>query len=120
MPSTQATEPVRRIAQAQVGITPGPLSHRATFLFISEAWDRARELEFLAESYQGEPAESEAFKPEWFELSAIPYDQMPADDGIWYPPFLAGKKMRGHFDFAPDGETLLAHRVEEVAPDETP
>ena len=109
-----------RIAQSHVGITPGSLSHRATFIFSSEAWGRAREFEFLAEAHSGEAVESDTFRPEWFDLASMPYGQMPADDEIWYPLFLDGKKMRGHFDFAPDGQTLIAHEIEEVKPGETP
>jgi len=109
-----------RFGREQAGIAAGPADHRATFIFSSEAWGRARELEFVAESHSGKPRESDAVVPRWFAFDEIPYDRMPADDAIWYPPFLAGKKMRGRFDFAPDGETLLAHQVKEVAPDETP
>ena len=119
-PGEAPAEAAARIAQSQVGVFLEALSHRATFVFSSEAWGRAREFEFLAEAHSGEAVESDALRPEWFDLEAIPYDRMPADDAIWYPPFLAGKKMRGRFDFAPDGQTLLDHHVEEVAPDETP
>lgn len=109
-----------RIAQEQAGIVPGPAEHRATFVFSSNAWGVARELEFLAESYAGEPAESRNIRPEWFALDAIPFARMPADDALWYPAFLDGKKMRGHFDFAPDGRKLLAHTLEELDIDEDP
>ena len=53
----------------------------------------------------------------WFKQDEIPYNQMPADDAIWYPPFLNGQKMRGFFNFdAEEDPTLLTScRVEEVA-----
>ena len=52
----------------------------------------------------------------WFKQDEIPYSQMPADDAIWYPPFLNGQKMRGFFNFdAEEDPTLLTScRVEEV------
>ena len=109
-----------RIAGEQAGIVPGPFDHLATFVFSSEAWGMARELEFLAESHTGEPRESPNIRPEWFALDAIPFDRMPADDALWYPDVLERKKMRGHFDFAPDGKTLLVHQIEELGPGETP
>jgi 8-oxo-dGTP diphosphatase len=119
-PGEDPAEAAARIAREQAGIAAGPIKHRATFVFVSEAWGRARELEFIAESHSGEPAESETVVPEWFAFDAIPYDRMPAYDAIWYPSLLAGKKMRGHFDFAPDGQTLLAHRIEDVEPSAIP
>ncbi len=119
-PGEEPEAAAARIAAAQVGISTGPVSHRATFLFSSEAWGRAREFEFLIESHSGEAAESDTLRPQWFDFATIPYDRMPADDAIWYPPFLGGKRMRGHFDFGPDGQTLLEHEVSEVPPDEAP
>ena len=107
-----------RITWEQAGIVVPPGEHGATFQFNSEAWETAQEFEFLVESHSGQPQESGTVRPEWFALDAIPYEQMPADDALWYPPFLAGKRMRGHFDFAPDGKTLLRHRMDAVRADE--
>ena len=107
-----------RITREKAGIIVPPGEHRATFQFNSEAWVNAREFEFLVESHSGRPQESSTVRPEWFALNAIPYERMPADDALWYPPFLAGKRMRGHFDFAPDGKTLLRHQVEEIEADD--
>jgi len=106
-----------RITREQAGIIVPPGDHRATFEFNSEAWGSAQEFEFLVESHSGQPQESATVRPEWFALDAIPYARMPADDALWYPPLLAGKRMRGHFDFAPDGKTLLRHQVEEIETD---
>ena len=47
-------------------------------------------------------------------VSEIPYDKMPADDEIWYPPFLEGKNLRGQFNFSPDMQELLSHDLKEV------
>ena len=107
-----------RITREKASITVPPGEHRATFQFNSEAWESAQEFEFLVESHSGQPQESGTVRPEWFALDAIPYARMPADDALWYPPFLAGKRMRGHFDFAPDGTTLLRHHVEEIEADD--
>ena len=103
-----------RITRQQSRIVVPAYEHLATFDFNSEAWGIAREFEFLAESHVGDPLESDAVRPEWFDLDAVPYHRMPADDAIWYPDFLDRKTLRGHFDFAEDGKTLLSHCVEEV------
>ena len=32
---------------------------------------------------------SSTMKPQWFNISEIPYESMPADDAVWYPHVLA-------------------------------
>lgn len=103
-----------RIVAEQASITISRSEHIATFTFISKAWTAADEFEFLAESHRGVPREVETIRPEWFAIDSIPFARMPADDAIWYPAFLAGKRMRGRFHFAGDGTTLLSHEIEEV------
>lgn len=49
-------------------------------------------------------------KPQWFDIPAIPYDEMWADDEFWFPIFLKGKKFTGKFYFDAD-ENLLSHDV---------
>jgi len=58
---------------------------------------------FHVMKYESEPTESEEMKPEWFEISKIPYDSMWADDPIWLPMFLAGKKFGGEVYFDKQG-----------------
>ncbi|MCS5635012.1 MAG: NUDIX domain-containing protein [Myxococcota bacterium] len=118
----EAEEPAAaavRIAREQAGIVISQCEHLATFRFSSGAWAPANEFEFLAESHTGELRESAVLRPEWFAIDEIPYDKMPADDALWYPAFLALKPMKGHFNFAEDGVTLLSHAIEEVATIET-
>jgi hypothetical protein len=38
-------------------------------------------------------------KPEWFEISEIPYTQMWEDDIIWLPRMLSGEKVEYSFYF---------------------
>lgn len=59
-----------------------------------------------------EPVETELFTPlGWVPFVAVPYDQMPADDAIWYPKLLpvAGASFGGRFWF--DGEQLVKHAL---------
>ena len=76
-------------------------------------WDQVMSV-FLASSGQGEPLETEEMIPQWFELSAIPYDTMWPDDKFWLPKVLAGKKVTGKFYFGADG-TIVQHQLEEVS-----
>ena len=49
--------------------------------------------------------ESEA--PRWTPEAAIPYERMWADDRIWLPHLLAGRRFHGRFLF--DGDTMLGY-----------
>jgi 8-oxo-dGTP diphosphatase len=47
--------------------------------------------------------------PFWVRAAAIPYDEMWADDRVWFPAMLAGKPFAGWFAF--EGDRLLWHRL---------
>jgi 8-oxo-dGTP diphosphatase len=64
---------------------------------------------FVAADFLGEPMETSEAIPLWTPLSAIPYEQMWADDNLWLPEILAGGKVRGFFHF--EEEKLLSHRM---------
>lgn len=66
---------------------------------------------YLTNAFAGEPSESEEMKPQWFAVDAIPYDKMWADDRIWLPHVLAGKRVDGAFHFSRDENTLLTHEL---------
>ncbi len=54
---------------------------------------------FKATSYKGEPIETEEMRPEWFNISEIPFKQMWSDDGLWFPYLLENKKFAAKFLF---------------------
>lgn len=60
---------------------------------------------YRAEDYAGEPQETAEMKPQWFDVSAIPFERMWADDIHWMPYFLAGKFFEASFYFK-DENTL--------------
>ena len=68
-------------------------------------WDQRGHV-YLAESWDGEPAESEEMRPQWFAVADIPYAGMWSDDSHWLPQVLAGDMVRGAFSFGPADETL--------------
>ncbi|CAL1588011.1 unnamed protein product [Knipowitschia caucasica] len=69
---------------------------------------------FRADSYNGEPTESEEMRPQWFELDQIPFREMWADDSLWFPLMLQRKKFVGYFKFQ-GHEVILSHTLEEVS-----
>lgn len=54
---------------------------------------------FRCMKFDGKPQETEEMKAVWFNNSALPYQEMWADDKYWMPLFLQGKKFRGRFLF---------------------
>ena len=48
--------------------------------------------------------------PKWFKYEDVPYSQMWADDQIWMPMILAGKKVEGEFLFG-DDNNILEHNI---------
>ena len=103
-----------RIAQDMCGISVQEAELRAVFEFTFDDSGTEKEYEYYTTQFNGWPLETDYIKPEWFEFDKIPYSLMPADDVIWYPPFLEGKLQRGTFHFARDIKTLLHHEVYEV------
>ncbi len=68
---------------------------------------------FRSGEVEGEPTESDEMRPEWYEASSLPFDEMWPDDRHWFPLFLDGKKFRGKFLFG-EGDTILAKNLEIV------
>ena len=64
---------------------------------------------FSAEGCEGEPQETDEAVPIWTPLDALPFDQMWADDRLWFPHLLSDQPFRGHFLF--DGDTLLGYTL---------
>lgn len=70
---------------------------------------------FSADGCEGEPHSTDEAIPQWTSLSALPYNEMWADDSMWLPLMLAGRTpFKGWFTF--DGETMLDHRIESHDP----
>lgn len=69
---------------------------------------------FVAREWQGEPAESEEMKPQWFRHSEIPFSEMWPDDIHWLPLVLAGKKVEGEFHFADEGDSFERFELREI------
>jgi 8-oxo-dGTP diphosphatase len=64
---------------------------------------------FSAIGCEGEPQETVEAVPLWTAINAIPFDEMWADDRLWFSHLLSGAYFRGRFLF--DGDTLLGHEI---------
>ncbi len=64
---------------------------------------------FSATGCEGEPQETAEAVPLWTSIDAIPFDEMWADDRLWFPHLLSGQLFRGRFLF--DDDALLGYEV---------
>jgi 8-oxo-dGTP diphosphatase len=78
-----------------------------------QAWDIIVHA-FVARRWRGEAAESEEMRPAWFPVESIPYHRMWDDARFWLPPVLSGERLRGHFVFNGDNETVARCRIEKL------
>jgi 8-oxo-dGTP diphosphatase len=65
---------------------------------------------FTASDCDGLPQETAEARPFWVSQDAIPFERMWADDRLWFPPMLAGRRFDGRFLF--DGDALLGWELE--------
>ena len=68
---------------------------------------------FKVKSFIGEVIETEEMKPQWFNISEIPYKDMWPDDTYWFPLFLTDKKFKGKFVFG-ENDVVLEKELNEV------
>ncbi len=99
-----------REVQEELCITPLDVEERGTlrFQFVDGLALHVRV--FTATAWEGEPQETEEATPLWTPIDQIPYDEMWADDRLWLPQMLAGRRFDGRFLFEQD--RLLAHELE--------
>ncbi len=64
---------------------------------------------FRSDAFDGVPAETDEAIPLWTPLGAIPFDEMWADDKLWFHHLIARQYFTGNFEF--DGDTMLSAEV---------
>ncbi|MCH7698730.1 MAG: 8-oxo-dGTP diphosphatase [Chloroflexi bacterium] len=70
---------------------------------------------FSTTHYSGEPQDSEEGHLEWFDETALPYDDMWPDDRIWLPDLLAGRSFRGVFHLTADYKSIVSYEYDLLA-----
>ena len=105
---------MNRIAYELCRITLDNIELRAKFLMQVDQLGDAEELEYFCNRYSGHVMETETVRPQWFPITGIPYQQMPPDDEIWYPAFLAGSRLEGKFLFNKEMSVITAHDMNTV------
>lgn len=67
---------------------------------------------FFAETWQGDPSESEEMKPQWYFYDTLPFSDMWVDDPFWLPRVIAGEKLKAQFVFSEDGSKIISKKIE--------
>ncbi len=103
-----------RECQEEIGVTPASWQQVAELDFVQDATTDPWHMyvhAYISSNWQGEPTESEEMKPQWFDLSDIPYEAMWDDDQYWLPKVLAGELVYGEFIFD-ENEKMTNYMIE--------
>jgi 8-oxo-dGTP diphosphatase len=98
-----------RETQEELLITPMNPKHAGTLMFHFIDGHSIHGEVYTATEFEGTPTETDEAIPLWFPINDLPFHNMWADDPIWFPKLLAGKKFVGRFTF--DDKTMLDHQV---------
>lgn len=98
-----------REVHEELCITVTESSHRGRLRFQFQDGYSIDVSVFVANSFIGTPTETDEAEPLWFELDAIPYDEMWEDDRIWLPRVLQGERVDGKFVF--DSDRMESHSI---------
>ena len=108
-PGESAKECAVRELQEELRITPTGVQFAGRLHFQFTDGFSIRGEVFTATGYEGTPTETDEAVPMWFSTDELPFDRMWADDRVWMPLLLAGKRFEGRFIF--EGDRMLDHEV---------
>jgi len=107
-----------RETQEEIGVTPTVYERVADITF-DEYHDGQKAIMhvhvFIAQAWEGEPAESEEMAPQWFPKSSLPMADMWPDDPYWLPQVLDGQKLTATFKLD-EKDMIISHTVTEGLP----
>ncbi len=105
-----------RECQEEIGVTPVMWNKVAELDFVQDATTDPWHMyvhAYICTGWEGEPTESEEMRPEWYPVSAIPYDDMWDDDRYWLERALKGDKLFGKFTFD-EQDKMISHDISAV------
>lgn len=99
-----------REVQEELGVTPLDVDERGELCFQFTDGLALHVRVFVADAHTGEAVETDEAIPLWTPVRAIPFDEMWADDRVWIPVMLDGRRflLRAVFD----GDAMLHHRLD--------
>ena len=112
-PGERPDECAVRECQEELKITPLNPHYMGQHLFQFVDGYSIHVWTYLSEDFTGTPTETDEAVPLWFDLDAIPYDQMWEDDRLWLPLLIARQRFLARYIF--DGDRLVDHDIELVS-----
>lgn len=106
-PGETPVECAVREVQEELHVTPKELAHRGEHRFQFVDGYSLHVHVFTATAFEGVATETDEAIPRWTPVDAIPFDEMWADDRLWIPPMLAGRRFDGRWIF--DGDAIVDH-----------
>jgi 8-oxo-dGTP pyrophosphatase MutT (NUDIX family) len=113
-PHETIAEAAIRECQEEIGVTPHDIKP-AGFIQFFDPTDPTFEHHcyvFTAQSWEGEPRESEEMRPQWFATTDVPYDKMWPSDSLWLPHVIASELFQGVIHTSTD--TVTQHDLKVV------
>lgn len=108
-PGETPLEAAVRETEKEVGVTPLSPEPRGRVTFLFTNGYKLRAHIFVAERFTGTLTETAEAVPIWYPRSALPFEEMWADDALWLPEILRGSSVEGRFIF--DEDSMLAHEL---------
>lgn len=68
---------------------------------------------FLSRIFEGSPTGGREGVVQWFNVNALPFEEMWEDDQYWHRLVLEGKKFEGWFYYTGDFEKLVDYKIED-------
>ena len=98
-----------RETEEELHTTPVALEHLGELKFQFVDGYGIHVFVYRAADHEGTPTETDEATPIWAPLDDIPYDEMWADDRVWLPLLVAGRRFAGRFIF--DGDRMVDYEV---------
>jgi 8-oxo-dGTP diphosphatase len=67
---------------------------------------------FLSLAFKGSPTGGREGVVQWFNVDALPFEEMWEDDQYWHRLALNGRKFEGWFYYSGDFERLVDYKIE--------
>ena len=107
-----ALECAIRETREELGVTPTGVTLAGELCFQFSGGYALRGSVFRASGCEGEAIETEEATPLWTPADAVPFDEMWADDELWFPHLLAGRYFAGRFLFDSETDALLGYALD--------
>ena len=98
-----------RETREELGVTPTGVEFAGELRFQFTQGYSLHGIVFRASGCLGDAVETDEARPRWTPVDAVPFDQMWADDELWFPHLFAGRHFEGRFLFDSESHVMLGH-----------